>query len=50
MIKGFPYSWGVFRVYLFTHGSFKGVEYISVAGVMSNVSSFASEKRKAVSD
>jgi hypothetical protein len=35
---GFPYSWGVFRAYLYTNGAFKGVEYVSVTGVMNNAS------------
>lgn len=34
---GFPYCYGVFREYFFTHGPCKGVEYVSVAGVAANV-------------
>ena len=36
-ILGFPYCYGVFREYFFNHGPFKGVEYVSVAGVAANV-------------
>ena len=36
-IPGFPYCYGVFREYFFNHGPFKGVEYVSVAGVAANV-------------
>lgn len=35
---GFPYSWGVFRAHLYTNGPFKGVDHVSVTGVMNNVS------------
>ena len=34
---GFPYSYGVFRAYFFTHAPFEGVLSVSVAGVMLNV-------------
>lgn len=34
---GFPYCYGVFRAYFFTHPPFEGVAYVSVAGVLSNV-------------
>ena len=37
-VQGFPYCYGVFRAYFFTHAPFAGVEYVSVAGVLSNAS------------
>ena len=37
-ILGFPYCYGVFRAYFFTHEPFEGIQYISVAGVAANVS------------
>jgi hypothetical protein len=36
-ILGFPYYYGVFRAYFFTHAPFQGIVIISVGGMLANV-------------
>jgi hypothetical protein len=36
-ILGFPYCYGVFRAYFFTHAPFQGIAIISVGGMLANV-------------
>jgi hypothetical protein len=36
-ILGFPYCYGVFRAYFFTHAPFQGIAVISVGGMLANV-------------
>ena len=35
---GFPYCYGVFREYFFTHDPFKGAAVVSTGGMLLNVS------------
>lgn len=35
---GFPYCYGVFREYFFTHEPFKGAAVVSTGGMLANVS------------
>jgi hypothetical protein len=41
----FPYTYGVFRAYLFTHPPFEGQDVVSTVGVLANVSARSILKR-----